>query len=165
VRELDLARRLVHHAVSRRTLPKHLEPRLVALHDPRVAQFGADNLAELQRRIRDPNWRIFAEGGWIYALNHQHLLRDTDPFRLFDQMGVSDASHAFYLGYELMKARTALTLSKSYRQDQALEWGFLTVPEESHRARREAGAGQDNRASTPKPSGDDRVEEPGGSGA
>ena len=51
-------------------------------------------------------------------------------------MGVSDPSHAFYLGYELMKARTALTLSKTYRQDQALEWGFLTVPEVSHIARR-----------------------------
>ncbi len=136
VREIDLARRLAHHAVSRHTLPKHLEPRLVALRDPRVAEFGEANIAELQRRIRDPNWRIFAEGGWIYALNHQHLLRDTDPFRLFEQMGVSDPSHAFYLGYELMKARTALTLSKTYRQDQALEWGFLTVPEVSHIARR-----------------------------
>jgi hypothetical protein len=51
-------------------------------------------------------------------------------------MGVTDPSHAFYLGYELMKAKTALTLSKNYRQDQALEWGFLTEPEESHLARR-----------------------------
>ena len=39
VRELDLARRLVHHAVARRTLPKHLEPRLVALRDPRVVEY------------------------------------------------------------------------------------------------------------------------------
>jgi dihydropteroate synthase len=139
VREIDLARRLVHHAVARRTLPKHLEPRLIALRDPRVVEFGSDNLSELQRRIRDPNWRIFAEAGMIHALNNQHLLSDTDPFRLFDQMGVVDASHAFYLGYEMMKARTALTLSKTYRQDQALEWGFLTVPEVSHLARRQAG--------------------------
>ena len=35
-----------------------------------------------------------------------------------------------------MKAKTALTLSKTYRQDQALEWGFLTEPEVSHIARR-----------------------------
>ena len=69
----------------------------------------------------------------IYALNNAHLLSDPDPFVLFEQMGVTDASHAFYLGYELMKAKTALTLSKSYRQDQALEWGFLTEPEVSHR--------------------------------
>ena len=67
----------------------------------------------------------------IHALNNHQLLSDTDPFRLFEQMGVDDASHAFYLGYEMMKARTALTLSKTYRQDQALEWGFLTVAEVS----------------------------------
>ena len=81
VRELDLARRLVHHAVTHRTLPKHVEPRLVVLRDPKVVEFGAENLAELQRRIRDPNWRIFAEGGMIHALNNTQLLRDTDPFR------------------------------------------------------------------------------------
>ncbi len=138
VREIDLARRLAHHAVVGRTLPKHVEPRLVMLRDPAPAGFGTDNLEELQRRIRDPNWRIFAEGGVIHALNNQHLLHDTDPFRLFARMGVVEPSHAFYLGYEMMKARTALTLNKTYRQDQALEWGFLTVPEDSHIARRGA---------------------------
>ena len=136
VRELDLARRLVYHAVTNHTLPKHVEPRLVALRDPKVVDFGTLNLAELQRRIRDPNWRIFAENGVIYALNHRRFLHDPDPFVLFEQMGVVDPAHAFYLGYELMKAKTALTLSKSYRQDQALEWGFLTEPEVSHLGRR-----------------------------
>jgi dihydropteroate synthase len=138
VREIDVARRLAHHAVARRTLPKHLELRLVMLRDPKVAEFGRENLEELQRRIRDPNWRIFAEDGMIHALNNQHLLRDTDPFRLFALMEVADASHAFYLGYEMMKARTALTLNKTYRQDQALEWGFLTVSEGSHIERQRA---------------------------
>ena len=76
----------------------------------------------------------------------QHLLRDTDPFVLFEQMGVTDASHAFYLGYEMMKAKTALTLSKTYRQDQALDWGFLTEPEVSHR-------GGEQAASTAEPAG------------
>ena len=135
VRELDLARRLVYHAVRHRDLPKHVEPRLVLLRDPKVPRFGAEALAELARRIKDPNWRIFAEDGTLYAMNHEHLLTDTDPFRLFARMGVTDPSHAFYLGYELMKAKTALTLSKSYRQDQALDWGFLTEPEVSHRDR------------------------------
>ena len=41
-----------------------------------------------------------------------------------------DPSHAFYLGYEMAKAVTALTLGKNYTQDQALRWGFLTVPEQ-----------------------------------
>jgi hypothetical protein len=97
-------------------------------------------LAELARRIKDPNWRIFAEDGQIYAMNRDHFLVDTDPFRLFDRMGVTDPAHAFYLGYELMKAKTALTLSKTYRQDQALSWGFLTEPEVRHRDR--VGTGQ-----------------------
>ena len=146
VRELDLARRLVHHAVHRHTLPKHTEPRLVMLRDVKVEPFGHQNLVELQKRIRDPNWRIFAENGLIYALNHGSFLSGPDPFALFDRMKVADPSHAFYLGYELMKAKTALTLGKSYRQDQALTWGFLTEPEESHLARvRSRAKDQENR--------------------
>jgi dihydropteroate synthase len=135
VRELDLARRLVHFAVSRRALPKHVEPRLVLLRDPKVPRLGPEGLAELARLVRDPNWRIFAEDGLIHAINGEHALAGSDPFELFDRMGVAEPSHAFYLGYELMKAKTALTLGKAYRQDQALDWGFLTEPEVSHRDR------------------------------
>ncbi|MEM9412441.1 MAG: hypothetical protein AAGA30_15110, partial [Planctomycetota bacterium] len=40
-----------------------------------------------------------------------------------------DPSHAFYLGYELCKAMTAMQLGKNYVQDEALDWGHLTVPE------------------------------------
>ena len=47
-----------------------------------------------------------------------------------------DTSHAFYLGYELAKAMTALTLAKQYEQDEALTWGYLTVAEEHHRFHR-----------------------------
>ena len=46
-----------------------------------------------------------------------------------------DPSHAFYLGYEMAKAVTALTLGKNYVQDQALRWGFLTRPEGPYRDR------------------------------
>ena len=139
-RELDLARRLVYHAVSKRVLPKRVEPRLVMLRDPKTPRFGPEVLAELQARIRDPNWRIHAEDGAIHALNNAHLLSDADPFVLFDRMGVTDPSHAFYLGYEMAKAKTALTLNKAYRQDQALEWGFLTEPEVSHMDRKRQAA-------------------------
>jgi dihydropteroate synthase len=136
VRELDLARRLAYHAVNTHMLPKHLEPRLVLLRDPKVPRYGPENLEELARRIKDPNWRIFAEDGKIHVMNRAGYWCDPDPFVLFDRMGVSDASHAFYLGYELMKAKTALTLDKAYRQDEALDWGFLTEPEVSHRDRK-----------------------------
>ena len=57
---------------------------------------------------------------------------------LFDEMQKQqeiDPSHAFYLGYELAKAVTALTLGKNYVQDEALHWGFLTMPEVTHRGR------------------------------
>ncbi len=135
VREIDLARRLAYHAVTHKTLPKHIEPRLVTLRDPKVPRFGPERLADLAAKIKDPNWRIFAEDGQIHAMNNKHHLIGTDPFLIFDQMGVDDASHAFYLGHELMKAKTALTLSKAYRQDQALDWGYLTEPEISHRSR------------------------------
>ncbi len=64
------------------------------------------------------------------------FLQGADPFSLFQQMMEGeeiDPAHAFYLGYEMCKAVTALTLGKNYVQDQALRWGFLTLPEESHR--------------------------------
>jgi dihydropteroate synthase len=136
VREIDLARRLAHHAVTRRVLPKHIEPRLVMLRDPKPRRHGPESLAALARSIKDPNWRIFAEDGTIHVMNGATHLADADPFSLFERMAVDDPSHAFYLGYELMKAKTALTLNKEYRQDQALSWGFLTEPEISHRERK-----------------------------
>ena len=138
VREIDLAPAAgPSRRGSKRTLPKHVEPRLVALRDPEVAEFGAENLAELQRRIRDPNWRIFAEGGLDPCAQQSRTCCAT-PTRSCSSSGWASPtpSHAFYLGYEMMKAKTALTLSKTYRQDQALEWGFLTEPEVSHLARR-----------------------------
>lgn len=133
VAEVDVARQLAYHAVTRRTLPKRVDPRLVVLRDPRVPEYSPDTLVEMAGRVRDPNWRIYAEGGLIHAFNNTHYLTGTDPFFVFSQMNVADPAHAFYLGHELCKAKTALTLHKAYRQDQALDWGFLTEPEASHR--------------------------------
>lgn len=138
VREIDLGRRLVRHSVGNRVPPKKLEPRLVCLRDPKVVRRGEEEIAELKRGVKDPNWRLFAEDQGIVALNREHLLVDRDPFALFEKMNVTDPSHAFYLGYEMMKARTALTLGKTYRQDRELEWGYLTESEDSNRDRGEA---------------------------
>jgi dihydropteroate synthase-like protein len=132
VRELDLARRLVHYASKRRVLPKHLEPNLVMLRDPKLREHGAARLEELAKQITDRNFRLFAEGGQLHVINGDLHLQGTEPFELFGQMqakGPIDAAHAFYLGYELAKATTALTLGKNYVQDQALRWGFLTREE------------------------------------
>ncbi len=132
VRELDLARRLVYHACTRRTLPKHIEPNLVLLRDPKLHSHGEAMLADLAARVTDRNFRLFAERGLLHILNHEMFLQGRDPFALFAQMQERadiDPSHAFYLGYEMAKAMTALTLGKNYTQDQALRWGFLTVEE------------------------------------
>jgi dihydropteroate synthase-like protein len=136
VRELALARRLVHYACTERVLPKRLEPDLVLLRDPKLRTHGETVLDELADRVGDRNFRLFAEGGLLHVINDKMHLRGIDPFALFAQMQEReriDPSHAFYLGYELAKAVTALTLGKNYTQDQALRWGFLTVPEESNR--------------------------------
>jgi dihydropteroate synthase-like protein len=137
VRELALARRLVHHAVANKVPPKRLEPDLVLLRDPKLYPHGEAALAELAARLTDRNYRIFAERGELHVMNGDFYLRGTDPFDLFAEMLKRDAKldpgHSFYLGYEFAKAVTALTLGKQYEQDRALRWGFLTVPETSHR--------------------------------
>jgi dihydropteroate synthase len=141
VRELDLARRLVYYACKQRVLPKHLEPDLVPLRDPKLRTFGETTLAELAAQVKDRNFRLFAERGLLHVINGQMRLSGTDPFELFEQMQQRDAidpAHAFYLGYEMAKAVTALTLGKNYTQDEALRWGFLTAPEESHRDKMKA---------------------------
>jgi dihydropteroate synthase-like protein len=155
VRECDLARRLVYYAVSQRIPPKHIEPRLVTLRDPKLVEFGEEQLDQLAARIKDTNYRLFAEAGKIHLVGAGLHLAERDPFLLFERLinpgfgGAADrhqppmnvdASHAFYLGYEMAKAAIALTLGKQYCQDEALDWGYLTVPEASHRLRRSPAA-------------------------
>jgi dihydropteroate synthase len=137
VRECALARALAHHAVTNRTLPKHVEPRLVTLRSGKPQTHGQEVLDSLAEVIRDPNFRIFAERGAIHLVGAGLHLESRDPFALFKQLEAAgrtdvDPSHAFYLGYEMAKAVTALTLDKDYRQDQALDWGHLTQPEIGH---------------------------------
>ncbi len=145
VRECSLARALAWHAVTHRTLPKHVEPRLVTLRSGKPQEHGQAVLEGLAAAIRDPNFRIFAERGEIHLVGAGLHLQSRDPFALFKQMLAAgrtdvDPSHAFYLGYEMAKAATALTLGKDYRQDQALDWGHLTRPEIAHGPSRAAAA-------------------------
>ncbi len=140
VSECHHARQLVHYAVKHHVLPKHLTTQLLLLRDARVHVQGDQALDELATAIRDHNFRIFAENRQIHLVTAGLHLSDSDPFRLYDRLVETwsrtlDASHAFYLGYELSKAVTALTLSKQYRQDEALDWGFLTVAERQNRHR------------------------------
>lgn len=152
VKELDFARRLTHYACHHGIPPKHLEKNLHVVRAPRLRQPSDDELNELASRVRDRNYRLFAANGLIHAINGQGHLRGSDPFVLFDQLQKRDdmdPSHAFYLGYEMAKAVMALTLSKNYVQDEALDWGYLTVPEQSHRDRMHQRNEDETHRSTP----------------
>jgi hypothetical protein len=158
VRECDLARQLVYHSIRHRVLPKHLEPRLVMLRDPDVTELTTEELRRLSDEIKDANYRVFVAGGEVHVVAHALHLHDTDPFLLFERLRQSgsngslpknlDAAHAFYLGYEMCKAATAITLGKQYQQDEALNWGFLTQPEARHYLRAQPQSTDDEPSET-----------------
>jgi len=147
VRECDLARRLVYHAVEHRTLPKHLDPRLVMLRDADVTHPRSDELDRMAGQVKDHNYRVFTIDDAIHAVTAGLHLSDVDPFLLFERMLAAarkpiDPGHAFYLGFEMCKALTALTLGKNYEQDEPLDWGFLTRSEQTHRLSRDMRSSQ-----------------------
>ena len=80
----------------------------------------------MQTKTRDRHFRIFADREFIYVFNHLVFVKGTDILAIFDQLGVEDASHAFYLGRELQKALLALRLGKKYVQEEDLRWGYLS---------------------------------------
>ncbi len=134
VAEFDAARRLMHHAVTARTIPKHLSSALVMLRDSRLKPKSMESLAQFANALTDPNFRIFAESGLLHLMNRHGHWHGHDVFRLFEQATASsaaattpqlDASHAFYLGYELARAEIALHLGKQYTQDEPMQWGLL----------------------------------------
>lgn len=132
VQEFDLARRQVHYSIHQQALPKHVDSSLVTLRDPRVVDQGDDVLQSLAAQLKDPNYRIFAERGELHVMNRDGYWRGTEPLELFRRVR-ADANdslsegHAFYLGVEIQKAATALTLGKQYIQDEELRWGFLSA--------------------------------------
>ena len=130
VREVDIARRLMHYAITQKSLPKGVDDRLVTLKDPTILAYRETELRELQARVTDPNFRIFADRDVITVFNDELFVRGTDIQEIFARLGVDEATHAFYLGRELMKAQLALTLGKNYRQEGALQWGYLTPPDD-----------------------------------
>jgi dihydropteroate synthase-like protein len=142
VRECDVARRIMHHAATHRVLPKHLDSRLLMLRDAEIVETPPETIVELAGQIRDNNYRVFASAGEVHLVGAGLHLHDVDPFIVMEQLRRSgpdgglprnlDAAHAFYLGYEMCKAATALTLGKTYEQDESLDWGLATRLEARH---------------------------------
>jgi dihydropteroate synthase-like protein len=129
VREAVIAAELMHFAVSRGTTPKHVDGRLLTVKDEDFRPYAEGELRELHEQVTDPNYRIFADDEWIYVFNADRFVKGNDFNAIFDQLGVSEATHAFYLGKELMKATIARALRKNYRQESPLDWGYMTFAE------------------------------------
>jgi dihydropteroate synthase-like protein len=150
VREIDIGRRLMHYAVANRTVPKAVDDRLLTVKDPVILEYAEADLRQLHAAVRDPNFRIFTDRETITVFNNEVFVRGTDIQAIFAQLGVDEPTHAFYLGRELGKAKLAITLGKTYRQEGALNWGYLTPPDDvksehvklTQRSRRRRAAGQ-----------------------
>jgi len=130
VAEFDAARRVMFYAIAAGTIPKHLSSALVMLRDSRLKPKSNASLQQLAAALTDPNFRIYAECGELHLMNCHGHWHGNDAFRLFEQSTHEqspkiDASHAFYLGYELARAEIALHLGKQYTQDEPMQWGLL----------------------------------------
>jgi dihydropteroate synthase len=129
VRETVLAAQIMHLAQRQARPPKHIDPGLVTTRDELMRAPSEEELRAMQAQVSDPNYRLFADAEWLYAFNGERFVRAADMYGVFEQLDVADATHAFYLGKELMKATIARGLRKSYRQEGPLDWGLLSFPE------------------------------------
>ena len=124
VREADVARRLMFAAREGDLLPKGMTDDLLTVHAKKPFPDTPDEIADVARAIRDPNFRIqvAADGVHIYNRDGHHVARDV--FDLWPRLAIGkDAAHAFYLGVELANAQIAWQLGKRYAQDEPLGWG------------------------------------------
>lgn len=154
VREIDIARRLMHYSISQRQLPKHVDDRLVTVKDPAILEYSEAELRRLQASITDANYRIFTDRHTITVFNAERFVRGTDIQEIFAQLDVDEATHAFYLGKELAKAKLAIQLGKTYRQEGSLNWGYLTPPDDPVREHLRVTARRSQRRASATPTSD-----------
>ncbi len=158
VRELDLARRIMHAAKQDEGLPKGIHRGLLTGHERKPFPYDLDEIRELADQITDPSYRVEVTPEGIHVFNRDGLVTGQDPYELFPALTLlqEDAPHAFYMGAELAKAEAALKLGKRYLQDEDLNWGVAVVPEqaeEQEQRRRSAHDMKSRAAQEYKPAG------------
>jgi dihydropteroate synthase-like protein len=132
VKEADVARRILYAAKQHDTLPKHINPSLMALHETAPFPYSLTEIKDWAREIKDPSFRIQTTEKGVHIYNRDGFHTATDPFQLYPHLAVqTDGSHAFYLGVELARAQIAWQLGKRFTQDQALTWGCATEDSET----------------------------------
>ncbi|OPY47085.1 MAG: Pterin binding enzyme [Methanosaeta sp. PtaU1.Bin016] len=131
VRELRRASEMMQLASNRRTAPKDLGLDLLLLKEkrPKPEETMPDRfvLASSDHRYHpDPagSFRIFLSKGMILARNRRVTVAGTSAKDILNTLikggFVSRLDHAGYLGRELEKAEIALSLGRSYVQDESL---------------------------------------------
>ncbi len=124
IKEADLARRIMLSAHNSNTLPKHIDPGLMALHETAPFPYEPSEIQELAAQITDPSYRIQTSRQGLHIFNRDGFHTATDPFELYPKLQVeTDGGHAFYLGVQLARAETAWQLGKRFTQDEGLQWG------------------------------------------
>jgi len=133
IREADFARRMMYAAKQEDSLPKGLDGSLLTTHARKPFPYTADEIEELASEIKDPSYRVQVSEAGIHVYNRGGIINARNPFELFPDLELlqEDAPHAFYMGVELARAQIAWQLGKRYMQDEELEWGVATEPEES----------------------------------
>jgi len=133
VREADFARRMMYAAKQEGSLPKGLDGSLLTTHARNPFTYTADEIEELASEIKDPSYRIQVSEAAIHVYNRDGIVKARNPFQLFPDIELiqEDAPHAFYMGVELARAQIAWQLGKRYMQDEELEWGVATEPDET----------------------------------
>lgn len=124
VREADVARRMMYAAREGNVLPKGLTDELLTVHAKRPFPDTPEEIGEVARAVRDPNFRIQVapDGVHIYNRDGHHVAQDV--FQLWPKLRLEhDGAHAFYVGVELAHAQLAWQLGKRYAQDEPLGWG------------------------------------------
>jgi dihydropteroate synthase-like protein len=124
LREADVARRVMHAARDAQVLPKGISTELATVHAKRPFPYSAEEIDEIARGVRDPNFRVQVSSDGIHVYNRDGHRRGEDPFALYPQLDLeTDGGHAFYMGVQLARAEIAWRLGKRFDQDQPLDWG------------------------------------------
>jgi dihydropteroate synthase-like protein len=124
VREADVARRVMHAAREAQVLPKGLGGELATVHEKHPFPYGAAEIDEFARGVRDPNFRVQVAEDGLHVYNRAGHWRGVDPFAIYPELDFgTDAGHAFYMGVQLARAEIAWQLGKRFNQDEALDWG------------------------------------------
>ena len=133
VREADFARRMMYAAKQEGSFPKGLDGSLLTTHARMPFPDTAEEIEELASEIKDPSYRVQVSEVGIHVYNRDGIINARNPFEIFPELDLiqEDAPHAFYMGVELARAQIAWQLGKRYMQDEELDWGVATEPDET----------------------------------